>query len=46
MEFSELREAKLKYTEIITFLERDSDLGKIDVEDKSTHYKLKPRLEE
>lgn len=38
MEFNELRDAKLKYTEIRTFMRQEVDLGNIIIDDESTHY--------
>lgn len=41
MEFNDIKEAKKKYVEITTFINKSVDLGNIGVADESTCYKKK-----
>jgi hypothetical protein len=42
MEFTDMRTAKCKYVEVMTFLERVVDLANVRISDESTSQKKKP----
>jgi hypothetical protein len=41
MEFSDMREAKKKYVEVMTFIDRSYDIANVQVHDESTSNKKK-----